>query len=134
MSEERKAAGGVPEPRIDGRVEGWKGKREDAMAVALLGGKKGEGVAMVSTVGTLLFQFLDEVPMMIMKQESHQPSLGAWRAHKAFAVRARRSGTPPTTRSLELEACTGTTCCDKQFPNRRVPNHLKNQRRGDRQQ
>ena len=35
MTEKRKAAGGVPEPRIDGRVEGWKGKTEDAMAVAL---------------------------------------------------------------------------------------------------
>ena len=40
MPEKRKAAGGVPEPRIDGRVEGWKGNREDSMAVALLGARK----------------------------------------------------------------------------------------------
>ena len=26
VTEKRKAAGGLPEPRIDGRVERWKGK------------------------------------------------------------------------------------------------------------
>ena len=40
MTEKRKAAGGVPEPRIDGRGEGWKGKRGDSLAMALLGARE----------------------------------------------------------------------------------------------
>ena len=51
------------------------------------------------------------------------------RGHKEFAVRARRTGRPPTTKR-SLEACTGTTCCGrKPFPNRMVANHQKNQER-----
>ena len=63
-----------PEPSIDGRVEGWKGKRDDSMAVATttLGAWKGRALHGLETRKSWVSAPLrgtHQVPIIIMKTE-----------------------------------------------------------------
>ena len=67
MAGKSKAAGGIPEPRIGGRV---KGRMPWPWPWHYLRGKKGKGAAWCRKSELFSFQLLYEASIMIMKQKT----------------------------------------------------------------